>query len=145
MEKICQDRSQNTFWKERHKLMQEYESTWLIIKDSQGKHIFDSEGNLANVADYYENLYKAPPLPDHTYHEEVMCNMDIFEKNREYENDPISAKAGLEEVKKVINKKKVGKATTDIKNELIKNGGDFMAEMVHAWVTLFWECEMVAD
>ena len=141
---MTQDKRQSSFWKEHRKIVQEDESTWLITKDDQGKCIFDPEENRSNVANYYESLYKAPPMPPHEYHQHVTDSIKRFEKNRDYEEDPVNTPPSIDEVRKVINKRKDGKATTDINNEMIKRGGEPMTKMIYDFVAHFWNNEKVA-
>ena len=122
LEKMAPENSFQTFWKERRKLVRDDESTWQVTKDDQGRRIFDPEENRINVANYYENLYKAPVLPGHDYHKEVEHNIQKYEEDRDFEEEEINEEPTIEEVKKVISKRKNGKATTDIKNELVKKG-----------------------
>jgi hypothetical protein len=61
------------------------------------------------MANYYENLYKAPVLPRHEYHGEVEQNIHKYEEDQEHEKEKINEEPSIDEVRKIINKKKMVK------------------------------------
>ena len=143
LQRMCHDKSHQTFWKERKKLLHQDGTTWQITKDKNGKRLYDPEQNRENIAWYYENLYKQTERPHHPYHDQIEEKLSEYESNYEYEDDIINKCPEIEEVEKVVKNKKNGKATTDLKNELIKEGGRPMLVLIHQWVKEFWRSEDV--
>lgn len=143
LQKMTHDKSHQTFWKERKKLLNQHGSTWQITKDINGKRLYDPEQNKENIAQYYENLYKSIKKPHHSYHNEVKEQLVKYKENRDHEDNIMNKCPEIEEVKKVIENRKNGKATTDIKNELIKAGDEHMLILIHEWVKEFWKNEEV--
>ena len=140
--KMIEDKSQTQFWKERKKYLGTDKSDWNITKDNiNGRRLFTPEENMDNIANFYENLYKKTTVPYHPYHDEIIQNMKSYENDYSHEDLEINAAPTREEIKKAIMKRKNGKATTDIKNELIKGGGEYMTDMIHEWALYFWNTE----
>ena len=70
-EKMINDKSRNTFWKEKKKMSRNPVLESLIIKDEQGMRQYDPEKIKEHTAKYYENLYKKKDTTPHPYHQEV--------------------------------------------------------------------------
>ena len=62
-----------------------------------------------------------------------------------FENDDYNREPSIEEVKEIIKNKKNGKSTSDLKNEILKKGGDSMVRLIYPLVLQFWRTEKVAD
>ena len=142
--KMINSGDQTMFWKERRNIKRDETEGWLITKDGDGKRLFTPEENLRNIASYYENLFAKPVAVLHPYHDEVRTSILEYQENREYENEEFNQLPTIKEIKEVIDKKKNGKATTDLKNEIIKGGGNEMINAIYPIVTTFWEVEQVA-
>ena len=61
-----------------------------------------------------------------------------YEHDLSYENDQVNMMPDISEVKNIIEKLKNKKATSDVKNELIKQGGENMTKMIYEWIKIFW-------
>ena len=71
IEKIITDGSLNSLWKEKKKCSQNPALESCIIKDAQGKRIFDPEEIKEQTALYYETLYKDKFFEPHPYHDDT--------------------------------------------------------------------------
>ena len=137
--------NKNLFWKERSDHLRNNCDEWNITKDQNGKRLFDPFENKSNIANYYENLYQKPICKHHPYHNEVIeCN-NINMEDMRYENNDLNREPTIEEVKEIIKNKKNRKSTSDLKNEILKRGGDSMVRLVYPLVLQFWRTEQVAD
>ena len=137
-EKMKED-GNNGFWRERKEMNRDDSHTWLTTKGKDGKRIFDPEQNKENIAQFYEDLYKKPQITPHPYHLEVQQGIKkLSEDNGVTQDDSTPTEA---EIKKVIANKKNKKATTDWKNEIIKQGGDEMVDFIYPVIKAFWEEE----
>ena len=135
----------NIFWKDREKFFSDRCDEWNIIKDKNGKRLFDPSEIKENMASFYQNLYTKPNCNYHPYHTEVteLTNQNMMDMS--YETSEYNQEPSMEEIKTVLSKKKNGKSTSDIKNEILKRGGEPMATLVYPLVLQFWRSEKVAE
>ena len=131
-------KDKNTFWKERKRMKRDETTEWTITKDENGKRLYGAVANKENAATYYEALFKKPMVQEHEYHKEVERNVAEHENDRDYEEELYNKIPTRTEVEAAINQKKNGKATTDFKNEMIKNGGEPMVDAVMVTLEAFW-------
>jgi len=109
------------------------------VKDKDGKRVYDQERNKETRASYYEDLYSKKDVPPHPSHEIIKEKVQTWsDDNDEGENDDLPTKA---EIKRAIQNKKNKKATTDWTNEVLKNGGDPMVDLIYPVIKAFWEEE----
>ena len=134
----------NGFWKERRAMNTDRTSEWMIIKDENGKRIFDQEKNKDTIASYYEKLYSNGEVPPHPFHEYVRKTVQALsqENSDNGEIDTVPTKA---EIKQAIQNKKNKKATSDWKNEVIKKGGDPMVDLIYPVIRAFWNEEKAPE
>ena len=119
-QKIVTDKTWRTFWKEKKNITRNPTLESLAIKDNLGQRVYDPSKVKETMADYFEKLYKTKTFPFHPYHKTVNDNMQEYETNRDYENTRYNREPTIEELTKIIEEKKNGKSTPDIKNEMIK-------------------------
>ena len=130
----------NGFWRERRAMKKDETSEWMVMKDENGKRMFDPQKSKEIVASYYEKLYANGNPPYHPYHDEVTEKIAQWsvETTEEQEIDQIPSRKEIEEV---IKNKKNKKATSDWKNEILKKGGKPMVEMIVPVIEMFWREE----
>jgi hypothetical protein len=140
---MVEDKNGHQFWKERRYLTKSDETDFLITKDPNGKRIYDPEKSKENVALYYENLYKQEEFEPHPYHNETKRRVIMYSHDREHEHLEINQTPGKKCIETAVKNGKNNKATTDIKNEILKGGGSEMIEIITSIVQEFWRSEEV--
>ena len=130
----------NGFWKERRVLNSDRTSDWMIVKDENGKRMFDQEQNKDTIASYYEKLYSKGEVPPHPFHEYVRETVQALSQD-DSNNEQLDLLPTKTEIKKAIENKKNKKATSDWKNEVIKKGGDPMVDLIYPVIRAFWNEE----
>ena len=129
----------NGFWKERKNLQRDETGDWIVMKNKDGRRIFDPDENKEIIASHYENLYSEGNAPVHPHHSLVKekisawTNIDMEEEEKEIDKMPTK-----KEVYEAIRNKKNGKATTDWKNEILKKGGEPMIDVIMPVIKAFW-------
>ena len=111
---------------------------WLRTKDDTGKRLYDVDSNKENMASYYENLYKRQKVAHHIHHEEVGRNMEVYEEDRNFEDEVYNVATSREEIAQAVEEKKGGKSTTDFKNEMIKRGGEPLIQALVPLIEAVW-------
>ena len=56
-------------WNVRRAHKQDKTSEWMVVKDKDGKRVYDQERNKETRASYYEDLYSKKDVPPHPSHE----------------------------------------------------------------------------
>ena len=140
---MINDKSCKTFWKLIKDGNREPPSTWISVKDKDGKRLIDPRDIKERVANYYEDLFKKPDTEHHPYHEIVLVSIEQYDMDRNFEDLEYNECPTLAEVKNAIRKKKNGKSTTDLPNELLKYGEDEMAKIIHHVIKAFWSEEKI--
>ena len=130
----------NGFWKERRAMNTERTSDWMIVKDENGKRVFDQEKNKDTIASYYERLYSKGEVPPHPFHEYVRKTVQALSQENS-DSGQIDALPTKAEIKQAIENKKNKKATSDWKNEVIKKGGGPMVDLIYPVIKAFWNEE----
>ena len=133
----------NAFWRERKRMRKDHVIEWLRTKDGDGKRIYDEKGNKENMAKYYENLYRKQIVIPHVHHETVRQNMEVFQTDRNFEDENYNTAPTLEEITEAVEHKKGGKSTTDFKNEMIKKGGKPLIQAIVPLIESVWAEEEV--
>ena len=136
--------NKNVFWKDRSNFIKNTCDEWNVTKDPKGKRLFDPCQIKDNMANFYQNLYTKPIIIHHPYHNEIIETNNQNMMNLSFENSEYNLEPSMDEVKEVLRKKKNGKSTTDIKNEVLKRGGDPMVTLIYPLVIQFWRSEKVA-
>ena len=113
---------------------------WCIMKNEEGKRIFDPEENKRIIARYYENLYAKHPVPHHEYHGHIEEQISLL-SNQIVETSDIDLVPSKKEIEETIKRKKNKKATTDWENEILKRGGEPMVDLIVPVIAAFWEEE----
>ena len=133
----------NVFWMERKRMRKDHVLEWLRTKDDTGKRLYDVDSNKENMASYYENLYKRQKVAHHIHHEEVGRNMEVYEEDRNFEDEVYNVAPSREEIAQAVEEKKGGKSTTDFKNEMIKKGGEPLIQALVPLIEAVWHEEKV--
>ena len=144
-EKMINDKSRVTFWKEIKDGNRKPPSSWISVKDKDGKRILDPQKIIERIAQYYEQLFSKQHIENHPYHEEVTTSIEIHKNDTTQDHHDYNKCPTLQEVKEAIRKKKNSKSTTDLPNEIIKGGEEVMSRLIHQVVKTFWNEEKVPD
>merc|ERR1712228_368912 len=110
----------------------------IIIKDKNGNRHFEPNTIKENIATYYEDLYKNRGYLYHPYHDELKRRTNAYLNNFEYENEYYNTAPPVREINEIIEQKKNGKSTTDIKNEMIKRPGENMVNFLQPLIRAIW-------
>ena len=140
---MINDKSRNTFWKEKKKMSRNPVLESLIIKDEQGMRQYDPEKIKEHTAKYYENLYKKKDTTPHPYHQEVQHKITTYMNDGQYEELEYNMMPTEQEIMNIITNKQNGKSTTDIKNEMLKRPGKAMLNVVYPMIKTIWKEEKV--
>ena len=124
LKKMTQDKTKIIFWKERKRLNRNETNASLTVKNKSGERVYDPQAIKQTTADYYEDLYAKKTTRPHPHHDVVAKEVLEFQNNVEHEDEWYNCPPTEMEIKEIINNKKNGKASTDLNNEIIKNGGE---------------------
>ena len=139
-EKMMKESNNGGFWKERKKTKKDETSDWMIMKNKDGKRVYDSEENKEIIASHYEDLYAKRKMLYHPYHDLIREQIESLE-NEPTEDKEIDKAPTKKEIEQVIRNKKNNKSTTDWNNEILKRGGEAMVEMIYTVIKTFWNEE----
>ena len=142
-EKIVNEPSKHTFWKEKKKVTRNPASESIIIKDQSGNRHFEPNAIKENIAMYYENLYRNKGYLYHPYHDDIKRKTTSYLTNLDYEDEYYNAMPSINEINRIIEQKKNGKSTTDIKNEMLKRPGENMTNFLQPLITTIWREENI--
>ena len=142
-EKIVSEPSRHTFWKEKKKVTRNPTTENIIVKDIDGNRHFEPSAIKESIAIYYENLYKNKDYPYHPYHDDVKNRTISYLTNYEHENEYYNTRPSFQEIGRIIEQKKNGKSTTDIKNEMLKRPGESMIKFLQPLITTIWKEENI--
>ena len=142
---LNEDRSQKTFWKVKKEASKNPALEAMIVKDENGTRVY-SPGQIKNVtAKYYRDLYKRKEIEQRPFHIDVRQKMDQYEKDRNHEFESCNIPPSEYEITEIINNKKNGKSTIDIKNEMLKRTGVEMSKYVTSLIKTCWNEEKTPD
>ena len=144
-QRIASDNSRTSFWREKRAITKNPVLESLIVKDANGKRIYCPERIKEVTANYYENLYKDKNLPSRPFHTQLTNQITQYLNDIEHENDLCNTPPTEKEISEIIAKKKNGKSTTDIKNEMLKRPGDVMTKYVFTLIQAIWNEETVPE
>ena len=142
-EKILSEPSRHTFWKEKKKVTRNPASEFIIIKDTNGKRHFEPSVIKESIAAYYENLYTNKGYLHHPYHDELTTKTAAYLDNMEHESEYFNVTPSFQEISEIIEQKKNGKSTTDIKNEMLKRPGECMVHFLQPLIATIWTEEKI--
>ena len=143
--KINEDKSQKSFWKAKREASKNHALEATIVKDENGNRVY-SPGQIKDVtAKYYRNLYKKREIELRPFHVDVEQKIDEYEKDRGHELDLCNVPPTENEIAEIMNNKKNGKSTIDIKNEMLKKTGSEMNKYVTSLIETCWSEEKVPD
>ena len=142
-EKIKNDKTGKSLWKEKRIVTRNPALETLSIKDNNGQRQYLPEDVKETIAKYYENLYKKKHFPYHPYHEEVKKDIVSYTNNLQYENMKYNDTPDIEEITEIILLKKNGKSAPDLKNEMLKRPGEIMIKVLHPLITTIWREEKI--
>ena len=117
----------------------------LTIKNKQGKRKHHPEGVKESMAEYYEDLFMKKPVKHHPQHDIIGTKFQEMDQNREFEDEWYNAPPTSTEIKNIINRKKNGKATTDLKNEMLKNCDESFVKIITPIMQASWRTEIIVD
>ena len=143
LEKILQDKSRNSFWKEKKLMTRNPALESLIIKNDQGKRIYEPSRIKEQTAKYYENLYKMKPYTTHPHHHEVKEKIQLYSTDMKYDHLDYNQPPTEIEIHNIIAGKSNNKSSTDIKNEMLKKPGTTMSKFIHPLISTIWEEESI--
>ena len=141
--RIANDKSGKTFWKEKKNLTRDSILEMLTVKNDEGIRQYTPEGIKETTAKYYENLYSEKSFPYHPYHDEILTNNNYNVTQTQYDTEPYNQEPPIDEIIKIIHEKKNGKSAPDIKNEMLKKPGETMIVFIHPLIKAIWESEMI--
>ena len=143
LNQIAADKSRTSFWKEKRQITRNNTLDSLTVKDKEGNRKYDPEEIKECMAGYYEDLYKFKPKRPHPYHDEVCQKIQENIQNYKYDDLPYNLPPTREEIRQILDEKKNGKSTPDIKNEMLKRPGEKMVEFIYPLVTTIWNEEKI--
>ena len=143
MTKLAQDKTRNSFWKERKKLQKEPIKDNLTVKDEEGIRQLSPPMIMETMATYYETLYKIKPTRWHQAHDNIKTDIQQYQTDLSYENEWYNMVPTEEQILGVIERKKNGKATTDLKNEMLKRGKYGFTHVITPLIKHIWKNEEI--
>ena len=144
-QRMMESKNGEQFWKERRKLGRDTTAELYITKDEDGKRVYGAEKNMENIAKYYEKLYSKQNKPYHPFHDILTEDIKQMYNDRNYENAAYNQMPNLETIKEIIDNKKNGKSTTDLRNEFLKKGGKEMVNLLLPLLELVWSMEEIPE
>ena len=143
--KIVNDKSKTAFWNEKRKMSKNPVLESLIVKDESGRRVYCPNQIKEVTAKYYKNLYKDSNLPIRPFHTNLINQIKQYSEDRLHKNEPCNNRPTEKEISEIISRKKNGKSTTDLKNEMIKRPGDTMTKYISHLIQAIWNEERVPE
>ena len=142
-ERIKNDKTGKSLWKEKKIITQNPALVTLSIKDDKGRRQYLPEDVKETTAKYYENLYKTKVFPYHPYHTKVQKDIMEYSNNFNHESMKHNNIPDIDEITDIILNKKNGKSTPDLKNEMLKKPGETMIKLIHPMIATIWKEEKI--
>ena len=142
-QKIINDTTGNSFWKEKKRLTRDPILELLTVKDENGARQYTPDDIIETTARYYENLYAKKDFPYHPYHDDVKNNNSQNMSDMQYDNEYYNQEPSLEEIINIIKDKKNGKSAPDFKNEMLKRTGETMINFLNPLIKSIWRNENI--
>ena len=143
LEQIANESNQNALWKEKRRVLRNPTMECIVVKDKDGKRHFEPNSIKENIASYYEGLYKMKEYAYHPYHAEIETKTSSFLNDFTHENEYYNTVPTFDEINRIIELKKNGKSTTDIKNEMLKRPGETMVKFIYPLIATIWNDENI--
>ena len=143
LKKITGDNSRALFWKERKRMNRDNLNQSMTVKDENGRRLYDEEQIKEQYAVYFEKLYKKREVRTHSHHRKVETDILAYVNDRQWENEWYNEPPTEQEITEIINREKNGKATTDIKNELLKGSNKNVSKLLTPLLKSVWETENI--
>ena len=143
--KMTQNKNRVFFWKERKRIKRNETNECLTVKNENGDREFDPLNIMNTTANYYENLYGKKDTRTHEHHDVVKREMKEFESDLTYDQEWYNKLPTENEVINIIGNKKNNKASTDLKNELMKNTKEQFTRLYMPLIKEVWLNEKVPE
>ena len=143
--KIATDNSRASFWREKRNLSKNPMLESLTIKDNQGHRVYSPQYFKEVTALYYEDLYRKKDLPTRDFHLDLKLKITEYSHDTSHENLTINNSPTASEIAEIIARKKNGKSTTDLKNEMVKRPGEAMLGLISPLIDTVWKEESTPD
>ena len=141
--KMTQDKSRIFFWKERKRLKRNETNEYLTVKDNNGNRQFDPVTIMDTTATFYENLYSKTKTRPHEHHSAVKRELQEFKNDLTYDQEWYNMPPTENEVKTILENRKNNKASTDVKNEMLKYTKDQFTKILMPLIKEVWLHEQV--
>ena len=135
---IMKDRTGKAFWKEKKYISRDQAMTYYTVKNDDGLKQFLPDSIKETTAKYFEDLYRAKEYPHHPYHNQVTNNIFSFETNHDDDDAPYNRIPTIDEISEIVQQKKNGKSTPDLKNEMLKRPGETMIDFIYPLIKTIW-------
>ena len=142
---MLKDRSKVSFWKERKRVQKSPLNECFTIKDTTGKRIYNPDKIKETMAAYYENLYAKSDCTYHPHHDKVKEDIEAFSIDHSTDCQEWNQIPTDEEILNAIRNKKNGKASTDMKYEMIKGTEMQFMKILKPLLEEVWESEQVPN
>ena len=143
LKRMTQDKSRVFFWKERKRIKRNATNECLTIKNEDGRREYDPEKIMDVTASFYEKLYAKRDVRPHEHHKIVIDDIQNFGTDMSYDTEWYNEVPTEIEVKTIIENKKNNKASTDLKNELMKNSKDQFTKILMPLIKEVWLDEKI--
>ena len=114
-----------------------------MTKNETGTRLYGPEENKTNIAGYYEKLYQRKDVRWHPYHDEIKQLVQIYQNDRNNEDCTYNQGPTEDEIMAIIKNKQNGKATTDLKNEMLKNTKENFIGVLMPMMNAVWKEEQI--
>ena len=98
---------------------------------------------MDTMANYYENLYKLKPTRIHPVHEHVKSQMLQHLTDTNADEEWFNSAPTERQILEIIENKKSGKATTDLKSEMLKNAKNGFVKIITPLIKHIWKNEQI--
>ena len=142
---IVSDQSRVNFWKEKRNMTKNPTLESLVVKDVNDQRVFEPHHIKEATANYYENLYRNKNPLTRPFHTELKTRINVYSCDMSNDDLSINNPPCNAEIATVIAKKKNGKSTTDLKNEMLKRPGDSMLQIISPMIRTIWKEENIPE
>ena len=141
--RMTQDKSRVFFWKERKRIKRNETNECLTVKDKNGNRQFDPTKIMDTTATFYENLYGEKDNRPHEHHDIVKHEMKEFENDPSFDHEWYNKLPTENEILTILENKKNNKASTDIRNEMMKHTKEQFTKILMPLIKEVWLQEKV--
>ena len=143
LSKIINDKTRNSFWQKRKKLKREPIKDNLTVKDGDGVRQYSPKKIMETMASYYEKLYETKPVREHPAHDKIKNEVTEYANNQDYEDEWYNFAPTENQILEIIEHKKNGKASTDLRNEMLKQAKHGFTTVITPLMKYIWKYEEV--